>query len=183
MGSGDQFYNKWNKWKKYNLKKNTKKDLPLRILLAHDNDVKYHTKRAHRLARQIDKNPKIEVIYDEKIWKPNEKTSHAENIRRERMMVKMADITIRIVHSPAKTGENRHAGAVREILETIHHKKPIIQIFEPGARNSPFRTPRERNYQKKLDYYLEKGESILPAVYKGIKEMEKRGYINAYKKR
>ncbi|MHA1755126.1 MAG: hypothetical protein ACTSVV_00045 [Promethearchaeota archaeon] len=161
--------------------KNSKSDKnsenELKILLAHDNWVKYHTKRAHELARKLDKHPKIKVIYDEKIWKPGEKTTYYENIRRENMMVRKIDLTIRIVPSPKETGENRHKGAVREILETIHQGKPYIQIFEKNARNSPFRTNKERYYKNRIDIYLDKNRSLLKAAYKGINELKNRGVI------
>jgi len=154
-----------------------KRQKQLTLSLIHDNGVKYHTVKAHRLAQQLDKDPKIRVLYDEKIWKPGEKTSQAENIRREKGMISKADLTIRLIHAPSHTGENRHAGAVREILETIHQRKPVIQLFEPGARNSPYRTNRERKYGKKIDYHLKKGESPTKAAHKTMKKLEDWGII------
>lgn len=145
-----------------------------RILLAHDNWVYKHTARAHRLAKQLDNDPRIKVYWDEKTWKKGEVTTHAEDLRREKKMVGRADMTIRLVHSPLKTGEDRHKGPVREILETMHQGKPVIQIFESGARNSPKRTFLERSYQRKLDIHLKEGESLPGAAYKGIAKVKRR---------
>ena len=146
-----------------------------KVLIAHDNWVYRHTARAHRLAKQLDKDPKIEVLYDKKMWKEGEVTTHGENVRREKEMVNRADLTIRLVHSPSKTGEPRHQGAIRETLETMHQKKPVVQIFESGARDSPKRTYLERTYQHKLNKYLKPGESLPRTALESITEV-KRGF-------
>ena len=47
---------------------------PIKILLAHDNRLDYHTDKAHRCAEWMDQKKEFEVIFDKKFWKKGEKT-------------------------------------------------------------------------------------------------------------
>ena len=53
---------------------------------------------------------------DKNHWKPKEQTSKTETDRREREMVKKAEIVVRIVPPSSKTGQAKHKGSESEII-------------------------------------------------------------------
>ncbi|MHA1315142.1 MAG: hypothetical protein ACTSSI_17250 [Candidatus Helarchaeota archaeon] len=149
----------------------------LKILLVHDNRTGYHTTKAHKFADKLKKNPYFQVIIDKDIWQRNERTSQTEIDRREREMVRKSDLVLRIVPAPSKTGQKRHDGSQREIRKAIFNKKPIIEIFEQGARNSPNRSIVERNYRKKEEIHLKPGEQLKKGFNQALHRIKQKGLI------
>ena len=92
---------------------------PLTLLIAHDNRTSLHTRKTHSFAERLVSDKKYKVIYDQQVWKPKERTSVIETDRRERNMVKKADVVVRIVPASSKTGSSRNEGANREIRKTV----------------------------------------------------------------
>ncbi|QEE16834.1 hypothetical protein DSAG12_02664 [Promethearchaeum syntrophicum] len=156
-------------------KKKKSKKKPLKIMVAHDNKTPGHTTKAHKFSERLDKDSKYKTIHDQKKWKKGEKTSPTETNEREKQMVKDADVVVRIVPPSSKTGEKRHEGAKREIRKAIRQQKPIIEIFEKGARNSPNRNISEKNYKKKTEVHLKPKENLETGFKQGIKDLNKKG--------
>ncbi|MBA7578100.1 hypothetical protein ES708_19956 [subsurface metagenome] len=154
-------------------KKSKKKTI--KIMVAHDNKTPGHTTKAHKFSERLDKDPKYKTIHDQKKWKKGEKTSLTETNNREKQMVKDADIVLRIIPPSSKTGEKRHEGAKREIRKAIRQEKPIIEIFENGARNSPNRNITEKNYKRRAEIHLKPKENLETGLKRGIKDLNKKG--------
>jgi hypothetical protein len=146
---------------------------PIKILLAHDNRLDYHTDKAHRFAEWMDQKKEFEVLYDKKFWEKGEKTSITETNRREREMVGKADIIVRLIHPPSKSGEQRHEGAQREYRKAMRAGKPIIEIYYMGARTSPNRPIQEKNYKYRIPIYLKRGERLEKGIQKGLNEYKR----------
>src|SRR6056297_1879554 len=98
---------------------------PIKVLVMHDNRTGRHTAEAHKLAKDLNKDPEIEVIADYDHWKRGEKTSKTETDRREAEMVKQADVGVRIAPSPKSTKQKRNDGAIREMQKLRNASKPI----------------------------------------------------------
>ena len=141
---------------------------PIKILLAHDNRLDYHTTKAHNFAEWLDQKKEFEVVFDKKMWKMGEKTSKTETDRREREMVKKADIIVRLVHPTSKTGEERHEGAKREFRKAMRAGKPVIEIYYMGAKTSPDRRIQEVNYKNRIKIFLKRGERLEKAINRGL---------------
>jgi len=143
---------------------------PIKILLAHDNRLDYHTDKAHRFAEWMDQKKEFEVLYDKKFWEKGEKTSITETNRRERKMIEKADLILRLIHPPSKSGEQRHEGAQREYRKAMRAGKPIIEIYYMGARTSPNRPIQEKNYKYRIPIYLKRGERLEKGIQRGLNE-------------
>lgn len=89
-------------------------------------------------------------------------------------MVKGADIIVRLIHSPSKSGEPRHEGPHREIRKAINAGKPVIEIFYLGAKDTPNRPLNERNYKFRIPIYIKRGESLENALNRGLDELYNR---------
>ncbi|MFX1366909.1 MAG: hypothetical protein ACFFAH_11210 [Promethearchaeota archaeon] len=150
------------------------KKRPINVLIAHDNRLGYATNKAHKFAERISKDKNYNVILDQEYWKSKEITSPTETDRREKEMVKKADVIARIIPSPSKTGQSRHDGAQSEIRKGIKASKPIIEIFERGARDSPNRPLSEKNYSKKVPIHLKSKETLDKGFHEGIEKLEKK---------
>ncbi len=149
----------------------------IKILIAHDNRLGYSTTKAHRFADRIDKDKNYKVIYDRDYFNPGEKLSSTEINKRERVMVQKADVIVRIIQPPSKTGEKRHDGALSEVRKGINASKPIIEIYERGARESSTRSIIEVNYKKRVKINLKEGKTIDKAFKTGIEKLRKKGLI------
>lgn len=152
-------------------KKSKKK---IKVLVAHDNRLGPSTTKAHKFAEKISKSPNFETILDKDYWNPMEKTSKTETNRRETVMVKKSDVVVRIVPAPSKTGQPRHDGAQSEVLKAIRASKPVLEIFERGARDSPNKPLSQKNYGKKVEVHIKEGETLEKAFKTGIKELKKK---------
>lgn len=147
---------------------------PVKVLVVHDNKTKSHTTKAHKLAKRLEKDPNYKVIYDKEVWKKGEKTSSTETDRREREMVKKADVVARIVPSPSKTGSKRNIGALREVRKAIRAGKPVVEIYEKGGKTSSNRATYEKNYGKRVPVHLKPGEKLVTGFKKGMREIQKK---------
>ncbi len=148
-----------------------------KVLVAHDNKTSLHTTKVHKFARSLEKDPRFEVIYDQKVWKKGEKTSFKENTRRERKMVKKVDVVTRIVPNPYKTKTPRNKGAVRELQEAMHQGKPVIELHEAGAKESPYKPKWEKNYPKREALYLKPYDRLVPAFNKALQRIKRKKQI------
>ena len=146
---------------------------PIKILLAHDNRIDYHTDKAPKCAEWMDQKKEFEVIYDKKFWKRGEKTSKTETDRREREMVRKSDILVRLIHPTSRTGEKRHEGAKREFRKAMRAGKPVIEIYYMGARTSPNRRVQETHYKNRIVVGLKRGESLEKGIHRGLNEYKK----------
>ena len=145
---------------------------PVKILLAHDNRLDYHTDKAHRFAEWMDQKKEFKVLYDKQFWQKGEKTSITETNRREREMVGETDIIVRLIHPPSKSGEQRHEGAQREFRKGMRAVKPIIEIYYMGARDSPNRPIQEKNYRFRISIHLKRGELLEKGIQRGLNEYQ-----------
>ncbi len=150
---------------------------PIKVLVAHDNRTPLHTTKSHNFARRLDKDPRFRVLHDQKKWKRGEKTSANETNRREKEMVKEADIIFRNVPAPSKTYKKRNKGALREVRKGIYRGKPVIENYESGARQSPNRLFYEKNYKKRVVVHQKPGERLMTGFLKGLKELKKKKII------
>lgn len=146
----------------------------IKVLLAHDNRLDYHTSKAHRFAEWMDATDEFEAIIDKDVWEIGERTSITETNRRETEMVKRADVILRLVPPSSKIGESRHEGARREVRKAIRAQKPIIEIFYQGAHDRPNRPIREKNYKNRVGVHIQKGESVEKALRRGLNELSNR---------
>ena len=146
---------------------------PIKILLAHDNRIDYHTDKAHKCAEWMDQKKEFEVIYDKKFWKRGEKTSKTETDRREREMVRKSDILVRLIHPTSRTGEKRHEGAKREFRKAMRAGKPVIEIYYMGARTSSNRRVQETHYKNRIVVGLKRGERLEKGIQRGLNEYKK----------
>ena len=153
------------------------KSKPVKVLIAHDNRLGYSTTKAHKFADRIDKKKEYKVIYDKDHFNQGEKLSPTEINKREKEMVQKADVIARIVQPPSKTGEKRHDGALSEIRKGIKASKPIIEIYERGARESSTRPITEKNYSKRVKINLKEGETVDKAFKSGIEKLKKKGLL------
>ena len=92
-------------------------------------------------------------------------------------MVQEADVIARIIQPPSKTGEKRHDGALSEVRKGIKASKPVIEIYERGARESSTRSIIEKNYNKRVKINLREGETIDKAFKTGIEKLKKKGLL------
>ena len=143
---------------------------PIKILLAHDNRLDYHTDKAHRFAEWMDQKKEFEVLYDKKFWKRGEKTSITETNRREREMIQKSDVIIRLIHPTSKSGEKRHEGAKREFRKAMKAGKPVIEIYYMGARTSSTRRVQETHYKNRIVVGLKRGERLEKGIQRGLNE-------------
>ena len=153
------------------------KKQPINVLIAHDNRLGYSTTKAHKFAERLAKGRDYNVIIDKDIWKSREKTSPRETDKREKEMVRKADVIARIVPPPSKTGQNRHGGAQSEIRKGIRSSKPIIELYERGARDSPTRPLSEKNYNKRVPVHLKTGETLDKGFKVGIEELKRKRHL------
>ena len=151
---------------------------PLIILVAHDNKIEYQTIKAHKFAEQLDKNPNFKTIFDEKVRASKENISRTEINKREKEMIKEADVITRIVPPESITGQRRSIGVLAEIRKAIHAGKPIIEIFERGARDSPKRPLIEKNYKKRVAIHLQLGEPLSKGFKRGLDELKKKKILD-----
>lgn len=145
---------------------------PIKILLAHDNRLDYHTDKAHRCAEWMDQKKEFEVLYDKKFWEKGEKTSKTETDRREREMVQKSDVIIRLIHPTSKSGEKRHEGAKREFRKAMRAGKPVIEIYYMGARTSSTRRVQETHYKNRIIVGLKRGERLEKGIQRGLNEYQ-----------
>jgi hypothetical protein len=148
------------------------------VLIAHDNATPGHTDKAHALADELDKDPHFRVVHDRDMWDRGERTSSSEIDRREREMVVTSEVVVRIMTAPSKTGQERHEGAEREVRKAIHANKPVIEIFENGAHESPDRSQYDLNYTKRVAIHLQPGQHLMTGVKLGIKELKRKGVLD-----
>lgn len=141
---------------------------PIKILLAHDNRIDYHTDKAHKCAEWMDQKKEFEVLYDKKFWKKGEKTSKTETNRRERVMVQKSDVIVRLIHPTSITGEKRHEGAKREFRKAMKAGKPVIEIYYMGARTSSTRRVQETHYKNRIVIGLKRGERLEKGIQRGL---------------
>jgi hypothetical protein len=153
-----------------------KSEEPLKILFAHDNGKEYYTVMAHKLADLVGQHPKIEKIVDYNIWGKGERTNPAEINNREKKMVQEADLIVRLIPPATKAG-GRNEGAIREINKGINANKPILEIYMSGARDSPNRGLREKNYNKKVEVHLKEKQVLLNGFREGLNEVSKKGFL------
>jgi len=158
-------------------KPSSTKSKPIKVLIAHDNRLGYSTTKAHKFADRIDNNKDYKIIYDKDHFNAGEKLSSTEINRRERDMVQKADVIARIIQSPSKTGEKRHEGALSEVRKGINASKPVIEIYERGARESSTRSVIEKNYKKRVKINIKEGETIDKAFKTGIEKLKKKGLL------
>ena len=147
---------------------------PVKILLMHDNRTKKHTAEAHKLARELDNDPKYEVTADYDKWKPKEETSPTETNRREAEMVKEVDIGVRIAPAPSITGEKRHEGAINEMQKLKNASKPILDIYEKGGRASKELPDTLKSYTKREHLNLKLKQSKKKVIDDFVKELEEK---------
>lgn len=147
------------------------------VLIAHDNATPGHTDKAHALADELDKDPRFSTVQDRDMWDRGEHTSSSEIDNRERKMVDKSELVVRIITAPSKTGQERHEGAEREVRKAIHANKPIVEIFENGAHESPDRSQYDLNYTKRVAIHLQPGQHLMTGVKLGIKELKKKGVL------
>lgn len=150
------------------------KKKPINVLIAHDNRLGYSTTKAHKFAERLSKRKDYNVIIDKEYWKLKEKTSPTETNRREKEMVRKADVIARIVPPPSKTGQSRHDGAQSEIRKGVRLSKPIIELYERGARDSPNRPESEKKYSKRIPVHLKPGETLDKGFETGIDKLKKK---------
>ena len=141
---------------------------PIKILLAHDNRIDYHTEKAHRCAEWMDQKKEFKVLYDKKFWERGERTSKTETDRREREMIQKSDVIIRLVHPTSKSGGNRHEGAKREFRKAMRAGKPVIEIYYMGARTSSTRPVQETHYKNRIVIGLKRGEHLEKGIRRGL---------------
>lgn len=141
---------------------------PIKILIAHDNRIDYHTEKAHRFAESMDKKKEFKVLYDKKYWERGEKTSKTETDRREKDMVQKADVLVRLIHPTSKTGEKLHKGAKREFRKAMRAGKPVIEIYYMGARTSSARRAQEIHYKNRIVIGLKRGEHLEKGLRRGL---------------
>jgi len=158
----------------------SKKSNPIKVLVAHDNKSGYHTTKSHKFAERLDEDPRYRTIFDKKVWTPKENTSRTEINKREKEMVKKADVITRIVPPTSLTGQERRDGALSEIRKAIHAGKPIIEIFERGARDSPNRPLSEKNYENRVPIHLQPGEHLDQGFQKGLEKLKKKQVLDRY---
>lgn len=150
---------------------------PKKVLIAHDNKLGYQTTKAHKLGESINELKEFETIIDKDYWKPGEITSSYETDKREKEMVKEADIIARHVPAPSKTGQKRKEGAQREVKKAINAGKPVIELYDQGGKNSPNRPIREKNYSKRIPIRVKKGETLIKAFQRGCEELKKEEWF------
>ena len=146
---------------------------PIKILLAHDNRIDYHTDKAHRCAEWMDQKKEFEILYDKKFWEKGEKTSITETNRREHEMVQKSDVIIRLIHPTSKSGEKRHEGAKREFRKAMKAGKPVIEIYYMGARTSSTRRVQETHYKNRIVVGLKRGERLEKGIERGLNEYQR----------
>ncbi|MEJ2251105.1 MAG: hypothetical protein P8Y70_13045, partial [Candidatus Lokiarchaeota archaeon] len=91
-----------------------------------------------------------------------------ETDRREKIMVKKADIIVRLIHPTSITNERRHEGAQREFRKAMKAGKPVIEIYYMGARTSPTRRIQETHYKNRIVIGLKRGERIEKGLQRGL---------------
>ncbi len=96
----------------------------------------------------------------------------------EREIIKEADLVVRIVPAPSKTGEARHDGAENEVRKAKAQGKPVIEIYDQGGRKSPGRSDYIEDYKKKVDIHLQEGEHLKTGLKEGIKKLKKKGVLD-----
>ena len=172
MGGGGKIKKKYAKKTKYLKGKKPQfvqvDNKSIKILVAHDNRIEYHTEKAHRFAECMDKKKEFEVLYDKKFWKRGEKTSKTETDRREREMVQKADVLVRLIHPTSKTSEKLHEGAKREFRKAMRAGKPVIEIYYMSARTSSTRRVQETHYKNRIVIGLKRGERIETGLKRGL---------------
>ena len=177
MGGGGRIKKKYKKATKSLKQKKphfVKVDIkPIKVLVAHDNRIEYHTEKAHKFAESMDKKKEFEVLYDKNYWKKGEKTSKTETDRREREMIQKADVLVRLIHPTSRTGERLHEGAKREFRKAMRAGKPVIEIYYMGARTSSARRVQETHYKNRIVIGLKRGERIEKGMQRGLNEYNK----------
>jgi len=146
------------------------------IAVLHDNKKDWHTTRSHKFAKDINELSEYNSMYDRLKWDLGEKTSSTETDRREREIIRDSDMVVRVVPPSSKTGK-RNEGAQRELRKAINSSKPIIEIFERDARDSPNRPVQEKNYHKLVQIHLKSGEHLTSGFRRGIKELKRKEII------
>lgn len=150
---------------------------PINLLIAHDNRKDWHTTKSHNVAEELDKDPQLNVIYDKQYWNHGERTSPSQTDEREKEMVQKTDVIIRIVPPSSITG-TRNEGAQREIRKGINAGKPVIEVYERGARDTPNRSIQERNYNKLVKIHLKSGEHLKSGIKRGLEELKRKNIID-----
>lgn len=140
---------------------------PINILIVHGNRLDYHTQKAHRLADWMKKTSEFKPIIDRDYFDRNKNYSKYQINEIEKTMVNLSDALVRLIAPTSKIGESRHEGPIREIRKSINIGKPIVEIFYQGARDSPNRSLREKNYKYRIPIHLKKGESLQKAIRRG----------------
>ena len=140
---------------------------PINILIVHENRLDYHTQKAHRLADWMNKTSEFNPIIDMDYFDRNKNYSKHQINEIEKFMANLAKIFVRLIAPSSKLGESRHEGPLREINKGINAGKPIIEIFYQGARDSPNRPLREKNYKYRIPIHIKRGESLQKAIRRG----------------
>ncbi len=129
------------------------------VLISHDNSTPGHRSKAHNLAERLNSGHHFKTIHDRDIWNRGERTSLYVIDRRERYMVAKSDNVICPIPASSKEGHPRHEDAEREVNKAIRAGKPVVEIFENGARESPNRSDYALNYLKRAVIHLEPDQS------------------------
>lgn len=142
-------------------------ETPIKFLIVHENRLDYHTQKAHRLAEWMNKTSEFRAIIDTDYFDRNKNYSKHKINEIEKFMADLAKAFIRLIPPSSKLGESRHEGPLREINKAINAGKPVIEIFYQGARDSPNRPLRERNYKYRIPIHIKRGESLQKAIRRG----------------
>ena len=91
-------------------------------------------------------------------------------------MVKEANLVVRVVPPSSRTGK-RNEGALNEVNKAINAGKPVIELFERGAKDTPNRPLQQKNYGKLVQIHLKDGESLHSGFQRGLAELKKKGAL------
>lgn len=146
---------------------------PINILILYGSHYDYYSNKASQLAKWLEQKEEYEVIFDKSMWKKSEIPSKTEIYNKEREMVKKADIIVRLIHPNLKSGEKKHEGVQREYRKAMSAGKPIIEIYNIGARTSPNRPIQEKDYKYRIPIHLKRGERLEKGINRGLEEYRK----------
>ncbi len=149
------------------------KSKPIYILIYYGKRFDYHSNKAWLFVKSFEIKKEYEVVYDKNIWEKSEITSKIEMDKKEREMVKKADIIVRLIHPPSKSGEQWHEGAQREYIKAMRAGKPIIEIYYMGAKPSSNQLIQESSYKYRIPIYLKKGEHLKKGINRGLEVYRK----------
>ena len=141
---------------------------PLYILILYEKHSDQYSIMVSQPAKWLEHKMEYVVIEDKNVLKKSETTSKWEMDKKEREIVKKADIIVRIFHPPSKSGEQRHESAQREYSKAMNAGKPIIEIYQVDARTSLDRPIQEKDYKYRIPIYLKRGERLEKGINRGL---------------